>query len=74
MDFRQLIILLLDRKHCYLSDSNFSFEQVHLDYLEAGADIILTASYQVIRYYLKVKMNVLLWVCICETELYHFSN
>lgn len=24
-----------------------SFEQVHLDYLEAGADIIITASYQV---------------------------
>lgn len=23
------------------------FEQVHLDYLEAGADIIITASYQV---------------------------
>lgn len=23
-------------------------EQVHLDYLEAGADIIITASYQVI--------------------------
>lgn len=25
----------------------FFYKQVHLDYLEAGADIIITASYQV---------------------------
>lgn len=36
---------------CYLSVVLLicSMDQVHLDYLEAGADIIITASYQVIN-------------------------
>lgn len=34
--------------HCILNHLlSFFVEQVHLDYLEAGADVIITASYQV---------------------------
>lgn len=34
-------------------------EQVHLDYLEAGADIIITASYQVLSFFLSYNVHVL---------------
>lgn len=44
---------------CSLSILWIFYEQVHLDYLEAGADIIITASYQVSNH---IPMNLCLMI------------
>lgn len=67
------VVLLSFKTNLKHYTQDFSLEQVHLDYLEAGADIILTASYQVICSHPLVRIDlVLVCVCIDETELLSF--